>query len=133
MQTVSSDGFILISFLKNNNVLNDVLDLLTEKSLMYFMSYKHQLSLHHHVISILSEVACLMRFSVVIPSAVLLVDSRADYATVAGFGGGCFSGLLMLLLSSLWRTVADDSVFYRPDTLMSLFHLTAELALRTKC
>lgn len=65
-----------------------------------------------------------------IPSAVLLVDSHAaDYATVAGFGGGCFSGLLMLL----WCAKAGDSALYRPDTLMSLFHLTAELALRTKC
>lgn len=51
---------------------------------MCFMSCKHQLSLHRHIASIPSEVACLMRCSVVIPSTVLLVDSRADYAIVAG-------------------------------------------------
>jgi len=33
----------------------------------------------------------------------------------------------------MWSTIADDSALHRPDTLMSLFHLTAELAPRTKC
>lgn len=50
-----------------------------EKSLMYFVSCKRQLSLHRHIVSI-PEVSCLMRCSVEISSAVPLVDSRADGA-----------------------------------------------------
>lgn len=44
-----------------------------------------QLSLHNHIISILPEVACLMRCNVVIPSTVLLVDSHVDYASVVSW------------------------------------------------
>ncbi len=98
---------------------------------MCFLSRKHQLSLHKHVISIPAEVECLMRCSVVIPSTVLLVDSRADYAVVAGCWRLFFWATGVVVVAHC--TVADDSAFYRPDTLMSLFHLTAELALWTKC
>ncbi len=98
---------------------------------MCFLSRKHQLSLHKHVISIPAEVECLMRCSAVIPSTVLLVDSRAEYAVVAGCWRLFFWATGVVVVAHC--TVADDSAFYRPDTLMSLFHLTAELALWTKC
>lgn len=91
---------------------------------------EQQLSLHNHIISIFPEVACLMRCSVVIPSAVLLVDSQADYTAVASWRRLFFWAADAVVM---WCTIADDSVLYRPDTWMSLFQLAAELAWRTKC